>query len=158
MDKLLLCPTDAYSIQGPQTEVLRNELDGGAGRYRADKIGDTSIANVTFSLREEGYQYLYAFFRSKTSRGAEPFLIDLILDGYPRQERTVRFIPGSLSLPEKFKSRFFTITAQLEVDQIEADEGYDASIVDVWEGAGGEDLAGYLNLFNIIVNVNWPHT
>jgi hypothetical protein len=104
----------------------------------------------------DGYQYLYAFFRSKTGRGAEPFLIDIILDGYPRQECTVRFIPGSLSLPQKFRSRFFTVTAQLEVDQLDADDLYDSSVVDVWEAAGGADIDGYLNLLSPIINIHWP--
>lgn len=156
MDKLKLYPTDAYSVASPQGEILRTDLDGGAGRYRADVIGATSMANVTFQLLADGFQYLWAFYRAKTGHGAEPFLIDLILDGQERQERTVRFMPGSLTLSGKTRDKFYTVTAQLEVEALPADDDMDDSIVAVVDAAGGDTL-GYLNLFNIIVNLNWPH-
>lgn len=156
MDKLKLYPTDAYSVASPQGEILRTDLDGGAGRYRADVIGATSMANVTFQLLADGFQYLWAFYRAKTGHGAEPFLIDLILDGQERQERTVRFMPGSLTLSSKMRDKFYTVTAQLEIEALPADDDMDDSIVAVVDAAGGDTL-GYLNLFNIIVNLNWPH-
>lgn len=155
MDKLLLCPTDAYSVIGPADETLRDKLGGGAGRYRADVIGGSSTVNVTFSLRADMAQYLGAFYRAKTGHGSEPFLIDLVLDG-ERNERTAHFLPGTMQTTEKFKAQWFTVTAQLEVDALEEDSALDNSIADVWEATHGVDQQGYLNLFNIIVNINWP--
>lgn len=155
MDKLYLCPTDAYSVQGPQDDVLRSGGTGGAGRYRADVIGGSSTANVTFSLRPDSYQYLWAFFRAKTDHGATPFLIDLNLDGGPRQERTVHFLPGTLAMTGKTLDRFFTATAQLEVHALDDDSDYDNSVVDVYVAYGGDALEIF-NLLNIVVNVNWP--
>lgn len=154
MDKLYLCPSDAYSVQGPQDDVLRSGGTGGAGRYRVDVIGGSSTANVTFSLRPDQHQYLWSFFRAKTEHGSVPFLIDLILDGGPRQERTAHFLPGTLALTGKTLGRFFTATAQLEVDALDDDADFDNSVVSVYEVAGG-DSVGYLNGFAEIV-ANWP--
>lgn len=154
MDKLLLCPTDAYSVSGPVDEALRSQLAGGAGRYRADILGGASTVNVTFSLRADMAQYLGAFYRAKTGHGSEPFLIDLVVDGV-RQERTAHFVPNTLQTTEKFKSKWFTVTAQLEVDALEEDEDYDNSIVDVYEASGGE-TADYINLLDILVNQKCP--
>lgn len=157
MDKLKLYPTDAYSVASPQSEILRTDLDGGAGRYRADVIGATSMANVTFQLLPDGFQYLWAFYRAKTGHGAEPFLIDLILDGQEIQERVARFMPGSLTLSGKMRNLFYTATAVLELEALAADDEFDNSLVDVVNASDG-DPNGYLNLFSIIVNQNWPHT
>lgn len=151
MDKLYLCPTDAYSVDGPQDDVLRTALDGGAGRYRTDVLNATSIVSVTWSLNADACQYLYAFLRNRASNGSDPFLIDLLLEGYAREERTVWFIPGSIKITEKAKNRWYNVTAQLEVEAKDADEDFDSSVVDVYAASQG-DPETYLNLFEKIIN------
>lgn len=155
MDKLLLEPVQADYATQPPTEILAQQLDGGQGRYRADVLGGSTIVNVSWILEDGDYQYLWAFFRAKTNRGATAFLIDLILEEPVMTERTVNFIPASLKLDGK-SGDVYSASAQLEVQALDEDTDLDNSIVDVWEGSGGDDTSGYLNLFNIIVNVNWP--
>jgi hypothetical protein len=155
MEKLILEPVQAGYATQPPTEVLRQQLDGGAGRYRADIIGGASIVNVAWVLDEGQYQYLWAFFRAKTARGSSSFLIDLVLEETEMTERTAHFLPGTLKLDSKQGEVYFA-SAQIEIEAIEADDDFDNAIADAFEGAGGVDVPGYLNLLNTLVNVNWP--
>jgi len=155
MDKLFLEPVQADYATQPPTEIIAQQLDGGQGRYRADVLGGSTIVNVSWILEDNDYQYLWAFFRAKTNRGATAFLIDLILEEPVMTERTVNFIPASLKLDGK-SGDVYSASAQLEVQAIPEDVDLDNSLVDIWEATGGVDMPGYLNLFNIIVNVNWP--
>lgn len=155
MDKLHLEPVgESYAVQPPE-EVLRTALPGGAGRYRADIDGGASLVNLTFNLDAGGYDYLWRFFRAKTARGADPFLMELHIESPTRSERTCRFIPGSLQLGSRIKSSIFYVTAQIEVEAEEADDEMDESVAEVYAASHGA-TDDYLNLFSIIVNENWP--
>ena len=142
-----------YSFSAPESEVLRAELAGGAGRYRVDIINASEMVSVSWTLLEDGYDYLWRFFRT-VGRGAEPFLIDLLLEGPEWVERTARFIPGSLRLDSRDRKAFF-VSATLEVEAIEADADYDEAIAAIAQG-GLCDMSTYIDLLSTIVNVNWP--
>lgn len=154
MDKLLLKPQkSSYAVQPPEDEVIRQQLQGGAGFYRADILGGTSLVDVSFSTDAKGHQYLWAFFRASTGRGSEPFLIDLILETPDFVESTAHFIPGSLRLTST-DGITYNNSCQLEVEATEEDEEFDAAVVLLYEVAGGDPM-GYLDLLRQIVET-WP--
>lgn len=131
MAELHLVPMQAgYSINSPQ-EVLRVQLDGGAGRYRKDFIGSTSIVNVSFQLDWPKYNYFWAFYRSETDRGALPFTLEMFLEDATLREYTCRFMPGSIKVTTQALT--FIVTCQLEVEPIAEDPSADAAIVALYE-------------------------
>jgi hypothetical protein len=144
---------DGYTTAPPQTEVIRTALDGGSGRYRSDIIGGTTLVNVTWMVDGGGYQFLWSFFRNRTSRGADAFLIDLVIEAPDLTEYTAHFIPGTFHLASVVAD-IYIVTAQLEVEAVDADDLYDSSVVDVWHGSGGQPNI-YLNLFAPILAA-WP--
>lgn len=155
MEKLYLEPIDeSYAIQPPQDEVLSVQLDGGAGRYRADIDGGSTTVAASWVLDAIQYQYLWAFFRSSINRGADPFLIDLDVEGLGYGEQTAHFVPGSLQLTGK-QGEIYMVSARLEVMAPDGDTDFDASIVDAFEAMGDStDLS--LDLLSQIVNEAWP--
>jgi hypothetical protein len=119
---------EGYSVQYG-SNVLRTELEGGAGRYRLDKIGATHLVNVQFRTDRAGYDYFKAFYRTTINYGADPFIIDLVIDTDEVDEYTARIVPGSLSLKEQ-SGLSYVVVAQLEVDAIVPDAEDDADIVE----------------------------
>lgn len=149
-DKLYLKPKSAgYSVSPPSNAVVRIEMDGGASETSAEFDGGTSRANCTFVLDRGEWQYMEAFFRNRTGGLAEPFLIDLVLDGAPETEYTVKLVAETKVLSESLGKRR-TVTMQLEVYPAEVDEDADSSIVDIYEASGG-DMEGYINGFADII-------
>lgn len=144
LDKLYLTPISAGYGATPPTKAIRTAMDGGQGAYSAEFDSGTSLVDVTFSLDRAGYQYIEAFMRNRTGNEAEPFLIDLVLDGAPTTEYTAYYIPGSRKLGESVGPRR-SVSMQLEVLPAEVDEDFDSSIVDLFEVSGG-DIDGYLDL------------
>ena len=154
MEKLSIRPDRAdYSFSASGNEVLRADLDGGSGRYRADVLNASEMVDVNWVVHPDDYQYLWAFYR-RVSRGADPFLIDLLLEGTEWVERTAHFMPGSFRLTGRDRISF-KVSAQLEVEQVESDADYDSALVAFFE-VGRCDMASYVNLFSPIVNTNWP--
>lgn len=113
--KLLVEPeSSSYSLSFGE-EVLRVELDGGRGRYRADILNASKRIRVTFILDPTGYDYFMAFYRRQARAGAEPFEMDLIVDSSTIAECTVHIIPKSLQLTEQ-SGLAYTVSCELEVE------------------------------------------
>jgi hypothetical protein len=127
MTKLLLIPTQTgYSHSAPE-DAVRTQLEGGAGRYRSDYIGKTSIVNVSFWCNATQHDYFWAFYRHSTSRGALSFTLDMILEASALTTYTAYFIPGSITVTPNALN--FTVSCQLEVIPPAYDDTADAATV-----------------------------
>lgn len=154
LDKFNLVPqSPGYTVASPQDAVLRQQLDSGRGRYRANIEGGSYFVTTTYMTDDYGWQYAEAFFRSRTYNGAEPFLADLVVAGSGVSEFTVYVMPGSWQLTQA-EGPIRVISVQYEVLPRDEDPLADSSLVDIWEASNG-DPAGYLNGFAPII-IAWP--
>ena len=156
LTKLILAPDrTAYTVQDG-VETLEVKLDGGASRFRWDIVGSTSNVTVQWSVGPENYQYLRAFYRTISSHGADPFLIDLILDEPSFTEHTVHFIPGSMRLQSQSGLKY-VVAAQLEVIPEIEDSALNESIVEIINAYGGyEEPSLVFDLLETLINVDFP--
>jgi hypothetical protein len=115
MTKLLVNPTlTGYGVQFGEN-VIRTQLDGGAGRYRLDKIGASHEARVQWTLEAQGYNYLMAFYRTEIDYGSLPFTIDLrAADESDLGTYTARILPGSLAM-SGYLGNLYRVQATLEL-------------------------------------------
>ena len=115
MSKLLVNPTIAsYSVRFGQN-VIATRLEGGAARYRLDKIGSTHEVAVQWMLEAQAYDYLMAFYRTEMDYGSLPFTIALkSVDSAALVEHTARLVPGTLSVTA-FLGNVYQVSATLEV-------------------------------------------
>lgn len=154
MDKLQLPPDSAgYSVTDGK-EVVSIQLDGGAARYRRDILNANSKVTCQWSCDRDEYQYLRAFFKTATSQGSLPFLIDLALDDPALTEHQAYFVPGSMALREQ-RGHLYVVAAELDVKPIPRDAAYDESLVMMWSSYAPEP-ALFLNQLEQLVNVNLP--
>jgi hypothetical protein len=138
MATLLHRPVSAgYSVT-PKDGVLAVELDGGAGRYRADVLNGARRVTVTWVCNGPQYDYLCAFKRTATANGALPFDISLRLDAEPRQVFAAHFIPDTFRIV-RMEGRIRVVEAELEVIKpYDAGEAAaDEAIIDAYEAAHG---------------------
>jgi len=114
MDKLTIPPdADGYSfVDG--LEVLRAVLEGGAGRYRTNRINSMVPLNVQWTVGPADYEYLRDAYHTHVDEGHAPFAIDLIVDEATLREYFVRIKPGSFKL-SSVRGLVFTVQATLEV-------------------------------------------
>jgi hypothetical protein len=142
MDKLALIPdAPGYSDKAPD-EVISVMLDGGASRFRRDKINARKMVTLSWTLNPLEYRYFMAFFTTAVKRGALPFLCDLVSeDGTEPVEHECNFVPGSVGLSSQ-SGLTYVMSAQLEVKPIEHDEAVDSSLVLLYGlyGAGMEAI------------------
>lgn len=103
----------SYSVEDAAADVIAIKLDGGASRFRRDRIGSNSNVTVRWTLDPGGYRYFRAFYRFLTEKGAKPFLIDLVIDTQFPKEHTAHFVPGSVRLQEQ-KGHAYIVAAELE--------------------------------------------
>jgi hypothetical protein len=128
-NKLNLPPDQAgYAVLDAGNEVVRVQLAGGAGRYRRDILNASKMANVTWTLGPEEYDYFEMFYRVMTLRAGEPFLIDLIIGESGLTQHEARFIPGSKQLQSQ-RGLTYVVTAQLEVTPKQYDYAYEDSLI-----------------------------
>lgn len=154
MDKLQLPPDSAgYSVTDGK-EVVSIQLDGGAARYRRDILNANSKVTCQWSCDRDEYQYLRAFFKTATSQGSLPFLIDLALDDPSLTEHQAYFVPGSMVLREQ-RGHLYVVASELDVKPIPRDAAYDESLVMVWSNYAPEP-ALFLNALEKLVNVDLP--
>lgn len=109
-----------YAMEDPN-EVIAIKLDGGASRYRRDKINGAAKVSVRWSFDRTEYEFFRAFFRSTLGRGSAPFRIDLVVDFASPVEHLAYFVPGSVRLQEQ-RGHYYGVTAELEVTQNAIDE------------------------------------
>lgn len=95
---LTLVPDQAgYSLDSP-VDVLTAILDGGAPRFRLDKIGSWHRVNVQWTCDGSDYDYLQQAYRYLTYNGNVMFEMDLILFTQTLTRVNAVFVPGSLKL------------------------------------------------------------
>ena len=129
MSKLLVNPLiGGYSVDfGDNT--IATKLDGGASRYRLDKLGAAHQVKVQWLLETQGYDYLMAFYRTEIAYGSLPFTIDLkALDGAALGTYTARIQPGSLRL-SGFLGTLYQVTATLEISPATYNESADEALI-----------------------------
>lgn len=152
-------PPDAagYSIEDP-AEVVAIKLDGGASRYRRDRTGSTSKITVKWSFDREEYRYFRGFLNQLVNKGADPFLIDLVLDLPDPLEHKAYFVPGTVRLTEQ-RGHYYGVTAELEAYPTNVDAGGEAEFA-VLYGIFGPSYAVDFPLFedqvDILVNTTLP--
>jgi hypothetical protein len=149
MYKLLLLPdADGYS-SADGDEVLSVKLDGGAARYRRDKIGATKTVQVKWTLNPTQYAYWRAFYVTGTGKGSLPFLCDLVSeDGEGPVEHTCNFVPGSVSLPTQV-GLMYVQQATLEVVPITHSTEADIAIINLFPEAPSAVFAELEYLVNV---------
>lgn len=136
MRKLRLIPQQSsYSVEDG-TDVIRTELDGGAGRYRRDVVGSASRATVAWNLTQAEYAYMRAFYRTATQYGSEPFLMDMVLNSPDLTEHKAFFFPGSLKL-NSIKGLTYSVSAEVEVVPNVEDTDFDTSLLDLFDAYDG---------------------
>jgi hypothetical protein len=117
LSKLRLAPdSSSYSVTDGK-EVVSVALDGGAGRYRHDILGASSVVSVQWICDRNEYRYLRTFYSEIVDKGSLPFAIDLILDDPLPVEHKAYFIPGSMTLTGQ-RGLSYYVTAQLEVEPV----------------------------------------
>lgn len=128
LPKLLLTPQrDNYSWTPGVTNIYV-ELDGGAPRVRADKIGANATVSVSWILSNADYNYLMAFYRTAVGAGSLPFTIDLIYDTAELVEYEARFIENGPKLTGESGQIFF-VSAQLSITPLPHSEADDLLVL-----------------------------
>jgi hypothetical protein len=154
MEKFQILPdSTGYSVTDGK-EVISIQLDGGASRYRRDILNANSKVTCQWSFDRDEYQYMRAFYKTTTSNGSIPFLIDLILDESALTEHQAYFVPGSMALREQ-RGHLYLVSAELDVKPIPRDVLYDESLVMIWSNYYPDPLV-FLNALEQLVNVDLP--
>jgi hypothetical protein len=140
MRRLMLRPnSEDYSVQDAN-EVIAVALDGGAGRYRRDKVNGSKQINVSWTLNPQQYQYFRAFWHTATKRGSLPFLCDLVgEDGTGPIQHVCYFAPGSVQMPSQ-QGLTYVQSATLEVKQNPVDDDLNLEILTAFEGGMDGDV------------------
>lgn len=121
---------------------------------RKDIERNTVPVTVSWALTDYGYQYIRSFFRGVLAKGNKPFQVELIVQNSQLDIYTAFFQQGSFRLASLVGCTFI-VQATLDVVPNYTDPAYDTSLLAVYQ-AFEDDAAKALNLFSVIVNVNWP--
>lgn len=126
---LLPLPPDtaSYTFKYSNTN-LSTELEGGASRFRADKLGATHRLDCQWTLNLKNYNYLMAFYRTTLGYGALSFTINLIADSGALVTLTAYFVPGTFGLIAQ-QGNMYVVGASLEVIPDPAATTNDATII-----------------------------
>lgn len=152
--KLNLPPDQASYSVNDGSEVVRTQLDGGAGKYRLDILNATRIINCQWTVGPDNFRYLRAFY-NVLHRLSEPFKCDLYLDYPTLTEHDCWFIPDTFKLASQ-QGLTFVVTAQLEVVPTDNPDE-DLSLVEIMDSYESvEEANQILNLLEKLVNVDLP--
>ncbi len=113
MYKLKLNPEQSGYAVTLGDDVVRQQLNGGRGRYYIDVKRNTDTVLASWALDKAEYNKMMAFWRVYQSEPA-PFLTDLIIDNAALAEYQVNFIPQTFTVNE-ISGNLHRISAQLEV-------------------------------------------
>ena len=113
MLKLQLTPDQANYQFAASNDVIRTKVAGGAARYRLDQLNSDQGVDIQFTLNPTEYQYLRAFYKY-CGLGADPFLMDLILETPDLQEYVAHFRPNTWKLTA-VKGNSYTVKMTLDV-------------------------------------------
>lgn len=154
MEKFLIPPDEeGYSFSKGQ-EVIAIALKGGISSYRKDIKNASSRLSVQWTLDREGYKYFNLFFGLSINNGADPFLIDLLMDSYELTEHVVYFIPGTRKLA-KTSGFTFIVEAELEV-RMNQPTTNDNMYLEAYKRLGN-GVFYYEDLFNTTINHKFPN-
>ncbi|MDO8683967.1 MAG: hypothetical protein Q7N50_10855 [Armatimonadota bacterium] len=148
MLKLNLTPTAAAYTATDGEEAVSARLDGGGSRFGRGIPNSASSVTAQWQLNGDNYKLLRAFFNTTTSRGSEPFFIDLILDQPSLTEHTAYFVPNSFKLTG-VDGTTFTAVAVLDVIPVKPDADFDEALVGLTNSFGFGNInidAGLLSL------------
>lgn len=152
MYKMLIPPDQSgYSVQDG-SEVLRQQLDGGRGRIRADILNASRKINCQWSVGPEDYKYLRSFYNVNKARAFE---IDLYLDEPILTTHTANFIPDTFGLVSQ-SGLTFIVGCQIEAEPIDT-LAYDESFIDLIDIYGSPEAAiEIINLLEKLTNIDLP--
>jgi hypothetical protein len=132
MKKLHLLPdSNSYNVKFGDGNIA-TRLNGGASRVRKDTVDNVHSINVAFSLNKEQYQYMMAFYRHITKRGALPFLMDLITDEGSPQTHKVQIVPNTFQLTEQ-SGRKYGVTFTVEAEPLNEHAERDTQLIANYE-------------------------
>lgn len=149
LQRLELRPEKASYRYSINRDVVSSQLEGGLSRRRRDIAGSSSVIKCTWFLKPTDYQYFMAFYHSATQRGAETFLIDLLLEQPFLEEKEAAFIEETLVMKQIGLS--FEVSADLETVPFQADDFADVVLILYAEEADSDD---FLNAFEQLTNVD----
>jgi hypothetical protein len=154
MLKLIIPPDNSSYNVTDGDSVVSVKLDGGASRYRSDKLGATSAVDVVWIVDKSGFEYLRAFYRGASISGALPFTIDLILDSADVTEHKSYFKQGTFKLVEQ-RGLSYTVSASLEVEPLPVDV-YNLTGIVILYNESGDGWRFSEDFLNTIVNDTLP--
>lgn len=105
---------NSYGTQASE-EVLRVQLDGGAGRYRRGPTNTFQTINCIFRCTREGYRYFRAFYRTATMHGSLSFFLQAVSPLSTLTLHKAQFVPGSIVLQSNNGNRY-TVAAQVVIE------------------------------------------
>jgi len=134
-DPVLAIPPDqsGYKAKYGKT-VVSAQLDGGAGRYRADQLGASFTVDVKWTVNLTNFNYLSAFYRRAVAFGSLPFTIALMIDNGSMNNYQAYFVPDTFQLASQTGLQY-VISATIEVMPNAAYAGDDDTIL-----AAGPDV------------------
>lgn len=159
LKELILPPNeDGYSSESSVEDVIRVQLDGGAGRYRRDLFGVSNLVNCQWLCTAEQYDYLKSFYRVHSS-GTIPFKAKLILDHSDMEYYECRFMPKSFRL-DGVKGLSYSVSAVLEALPIDEPSLESDNDIVYLADMLGEQYETIFTRFNEkldkIVNIDYP--
>lgn len=120
LPKLGIIPdASGYRVDYGNTVVV-TPLVGGPPRIRADYDDTVAIINLQWTIQSADFDALMAFYRTATDKGANPFLMDLILDSSSLTEYTVQFVEKTFKLTQQF-GLTFVVNASVYVSPLPPD-------------------------------------
>lgn len=139
-----------YSYQRKDI-VARTEMETGRTRMRQRFADGPVVAQISWVMTRSEFAYFEGWFLHTINAGALPFTMPIKV-GSGTTEHECRFVGTyGVSLPS---GRMFTVTATLEIEQIQV---YDAETLGIIDLYGDPDAYGeFLDLFEIFVNQSLP--
>lgn len=132
---VLALPPDSQGFSDqPNDGIVEIQLDGGAPRQRADKLGNLDVVSVRWSVGPNGYNYLRAFYRSvmQPPNGPAPFILKMPIDkADANEEHQCMFQANSFKLASQ-QGLQWVVQATLYVLPSVVDPNDDAQVIAVF--------------------------
>lgn len=140
METFLINPeSSSYAVEdGPSFIGVR--LDGGASRFRKDKLGTARNVEVRWVFDRNEYLYFTSFYNSTINEGSLPFLIELILDDPIPTLHQAHFLQDTKKLANQ-QGHAYTVSATLEALPVTIDNQLNLARVAAYEANPNTDLS-----------------
>lgn len=126
LNRLAYCVQQSGYTVDFGNDVIAQNLDGGPSRYRRDIRRNSHLVSVSWVVKLRGYQYLTAFHRVWMRNPSQPFLAKLIIDDELKDYEC--FFKSAIQLNSK-NGPVYTLSAQLEINALIADDAMDDALV-----------------------------